>query len=80
LNELIQRTKWKTKIYNLKLGDLIILREDNTPSLYWSLGRVTELYLGQDGIVRIISVRTANGNYKHAVKSVALVSMIEQLQ
>jgi len=80
LNELTQRTKWKIKTRNLKVGDLVILKEDNTPTLYWPLGRVTKLYSGQGGVVRVINVKTARGDYKRAVKSVTLVPMIEQSQ
>ncbi|XP_018396617.1 PREDICTED: uncharacterized protein LOC108774886 [Cyphomyrmex costatus] len=79
LTELTQRTKWKSGTGNLNVGDLVLLREDKTPSLYWPLGRVTELYPGQDGIVRVIAIRTANGNYKRAVKNVALLPMNEHL-
>jgi len=44
------------------------------------LGRITKLYPDQDGIVRVINVKTARGDYKRAVKGVALVPMIEQSQ
>ncbi|XP_018402067.1 PREDICTED: uncharacterized protein LOC108779200 [Cyphomyrmex costatus] len=78
LNELTQRTKWRSSTNNVKIGDLVILREDKVPPLYWPLGRITELHPGQDGVVRVISVKTTTGNYKRTVKNVALLPIIEE--
>nr|XP_012215486.1 PREDICTED: uncharacterized protein LOC105667930 [Linepithema humile] len=64
---------------SLKIGDLVVLREDKTPPLYWPLGRVTALYPGQDGIVRVVEIKTTTGSYKRAVKNVARLPMNETL-
>ncbi|XP_011883889.1 PREDICTED: uncharacterized protein LOC105571032 [Vollenhovia emeryi] len=74
LTELTQRTvKSRERSPELQVGDLVILREINAPPLYWPTGRVVKLYPGNDDIVRVIEVKTANGIYKRAVKNVALL-------
>jgi hypothetical protein len=79
LTELTQRTKCKFKASNVKKGDLVILREDKTPSLYWPMGRITELYPGTDDVVKVVKVKTAIESYKRAVKNVAPLPIGEYL-
>lgn len=45
LSDLNKRSKWKyPNSPNLKVGDLVVLRDENLPPLKWSLGRVEQLY------------------------------------
>ncbi|KMQ83165.1 hypothetical protein RF55_20748, partial [Lasius niger] len=47
LTELTQRTmKPSEALHELQLGDLVILKEDKTPPLYWPKGRIVKLYPG----------------------------------
>ncbi|XP_076379701.1 uncharacterized protein LOC143259842 [Megalopta genalis] len=49
LHNLQQRHKWKQRHGNpLKVGDMVLIKEDNLPPLKWALGRVVELHPGQD--------------------------------
>ena len=45
----------------LKVGDVVLIGEDNTPRQTWKLGRITELFTGRDGLVRSCMVRTPSG-------------------
>lgn len=54
------KSKWNTLTSNLAPGDLVILKEP-TPPLTWKTARIVEAYPGEDGIVRVASVRTADG-------------------
>ncbi|XP_054259921.1 uncharacterized protein LOC128984610 [Macrosteles quadrilineatus] len=49
LQTLQERSKWTTPEENLKIGDLVIIHEDNTPPLAWMLGRIISASPGQDG-------------------------------
>ena len=46
---------------DLKVGSVVLIREDNVPRLKWPLGRVQELFPGKDGVTHIISLKTAKG-------------------
>ncbi|XP_011858578.1 PREDICTED: uncharacterized protein LOC105556116 [Vollenhovia emeryi] len=61
------RVKWKTEQNNLKVNDLVLLRDDNIQPLKWRMGRVIETHTGKDGLVRIVTVRTSSGTTKRAV-------------
>ncbi|XP_043471319.1 uncharacterized protein LOC122504323 [Leptopilina heterotoma] len=70
LNELNTRTKWKNANKNITIGTLVVLKEDNTPPLHWVLGRVIETHPGQDGVVRVVTVKTEASTYKRSVKNI----------
>ncbi|XP_018405677.1 PREDICTED: uncharacterized protein LOC108782025 [Cyphomyrmex costatus] len=59
--ELQCRTKWRENQGKLKIGDLVLIKDDNLPPLRWRLGRVVELHPGIDLVTRAATVRTAKG-------------------
>lgn len=81
LHEMNIRSKWKKMTADqIKLGAIVILREDNLPPLCWVLGRIVEVHPGNDGIVRVVSVRTKSGIFKRNLKSVSLLPVkIEEM-
>ncbi|GFT55935.1 integrase catalytic domain-containing protein [Trichonephila clavipes] len=75
LSELQQRNKWQFKKQNVKVGDLVVLIEDNMPTFKWPLGRITEIYSGSDALIRVVKVKTQFGEYKRAISRVCLLPM-----
>ncbi|UYV73062.1 hypothetical protein LAZ67_10001726 [Cordylochernes scorpioides] len=65
LNNLQQRLKWQKSSPNIKEGDLILLKDTiSPPAMYWSLGRITKVFPGAGGKVRVVEfdvVAQANG-------------------
>ncbi|XP_076660445.1 uncharacterized protein LOC143363797 [Halictus rubicundus] len=69
LQELTVRRKWHSGgTFHLPIGSMVILQEDNTPPMKWPLGRVTAIHPGEDGIIRVVTVKTSRGEYKRSVK------------
>ena len=68
LNELTVRSKWHSGSANIAIGSVVLIKEDNAPPLQWKLARVIDTYPGNDGIVRVVSVKTTDGIYKRCVK------------
>nr|CAH7735347.1 unnamed protein product [Callosobruchus chinensis] len=62
----LQRTKWKTRQSSIQIGSLVIIREDHLPPLQWKIGRVTKLHPGPDGLVRVATIRTSQGEVKRS--------------
>ncbi|XP_050311193.1 uncharacterized protein LOC126746840 [Anthonomus grandis grandis] len=76
LSELIRRSKWdQVTGPTIKIGDLVLLKEENLPPLKWSLGRVLELYPGSDNITRVVLVKTDHGNFKRAVAKLCILPL-----
>lgn len=55
------RTKWQAPEPNVRVGDVVIITDANTPRDVWPLARVEETLPGPDGLVRMARVRTARG-------------------
>lgn len=75
LNSLQGRSKWKFTKENLKIHDLVIIKEDNIPPLKWKLGRVIELHTGTDEFVRVATIRTSSGNVKRSISKICKLPM-----
>ena len=76
ISDLNKRSKWKYPTGSgLKVGDMVILKEDNLPPLKWPLGRIEQLYPGSDGIVRVVLVKTTKGSFKRAVVKICVLPM-----
>ncbi|GFY04282.1 integrase catalytic domain-containing protein [Trichonephila clavipes] len=58
LTLLQSRSKWRIVQKNLDIGDLVLIKHDNSPPLQWKLGKVTETFPGKDGKVRVVKVKT----------------------
>ncbi|XP_062557948.1 uncharacterized protein LOC134222815 [Armigeres subalbatus] len=54
----------------IRVGTLVVLREDNIPPLQWSLARIIEVHPGDDGVVRVVTVRTTRGIYRRPVNRI----------
>ncbi|KAG8232856.1 hypothetical protein J437_LFUL012660 [Ladona fulva] len=61
LHTLQQRSKWTIAKDGLKEGNLVLIQEPNAPPLVWPLGRVIATFPGEDGIVRVVQLRTTKG-------------------
>ncbi|XP_018406191.1 PREDICTED: uncharacterized protein LOC108782411 [Cyphomyrmex costatus] len=77
LNQLQQRTKWKTEDINVAPGNMVLIKEDDVPPLCWPLGRVMEIHPGADGAIRAVTVKTAKGIFKRPSNRLSLLP-IEQ--
>lgn len=76
LNLLQSRPKWQNIQPNVKIGTLVILRDDNLSPLYWPLARITNIYPGKDGKVRVVEVKTSNGHtHKRAVMKICVLPL-----
>ncbi|XP_011255126.1 uncharacterized protein LOC105250635 [Camponotus floridanus] len=83
LSQLQRRAKWYTnRGEQLKVGQLVLCRENGLPPLSWMLGRVQEVCPGDDNIIRRVVIKTARGIFKRpAVKlSVFLIESSTNLK
>ena len=67
LQSLQQRSKWLKETENIKPNSVVILKEDNTSPSNWKLGIIDKVHPGSDGLVRVVTVRTATGVYKRLI-------------
>ncbi|XP_064622515.1 uncharacterized protein LOC135484767 [Lineus longissimus] len=67
------RPKWTKVQRNLEIDDLVIIREDNLPPLKWLMARVVELHPGEDGLVRVATLKMVNGVVKRPIRKLAML-------
>ena len=61
LPKLTIRQKWLEERPPLKVGDIVLISEDNVKRGNWPLAIVEEIYQGKDGLVRTATLRTKMG-------------------
>lgn len=61
LHQLSIRPKWNEEQPALKVGDVVLISEDNVSRRKWPMGRVEELFPGKDGLVRTVALKTQKG-------------------
>ena len=61
------RKKWTAERPNFKQNEMVLLAEDNVKPLQWPLARILEGFPGNDGVVRVVKVRTPQGEYQRPV-------------
>ncbi|KAL0829413.1 hypothetical protein ABMA28_004186 [Loxostege sticticalis] len=67
LQHLQTRSKWRNPSENMKVNDIVIIKEDNMPPGKWALGRIIQVHPGTDGFVRVVSLKTQNNIIKRPI-------------
>ena len=51
------RKKWNKPGSSVRVGEVVLVMDNNTPRNCWPLGRITNTYPGPDDVVRVVDVR-----------------------
>ncbi|KYQ53529.1 hypothetical protein ALC60_00055, partial [Trachymyrmex zeteki] len=81
ISQLQQRFKWKrSEISNIKRGTMVLVKNESTPPMIWPLGRIAEIHAGKDGMVRVVTIKIANGLIKRALSKVCILPIDDNTQ
>ena len=64
LNELQRRQKWLNTASQLEIDSIVLIIDKDQPCMRWQLGRIVEVHPGNDGVVRVATVKTAKSSFK----------------
>ena len=70
-----EKQKWDTVHPNLDVGDVVLLVDEDVKRNKWPMGRITETFPGDDGLVRKVSVRPS-GSEISLSRSIAKVVLL----
>lgn len=56
LSSLFPRKKWLEEQKNIKIGQVVLMMDDNLPPAKWQIAKITELLPSKDGLVRNVVV------------------------
>ncbi|XP_072400679.1 uncharacterized protein [Diabrotica undecimpunctata] len=74
LTQLQSRSKWRTvSNQEVKIDQLVCLREDNLPPLQWKLGRISMVHRGRDNRLRVVTIKTNNGEVIRALSRLCIL-------
>ncbi|KAL7301100.1 hypothetical protein TKK_0006077 [Trichogramma kaykai] len=73
LQALQHRPKWQKSNTQIRVGQLCVIRLELTPPCKWALARITQLHPGKDGLVRVVSVKTATSVFKNTVTKLSIL-------
>ena len=72
-----ERQKWDTARPNLGVGDIVLLVDDDVKRNMWPMGRIVEVFPGDDGLVRKVNVRTATSTVPLSRSVVKVVLLLK---
>ena len=69
------RQKWTGEKRNLKVDDVVLLKDEGVVRSQWPMGRVIEVHESKDGLVRSVTIKTKTSTFKRPVtKTILLVA------
>lgn len=68
---LIRRGKWHEKTTPLRVGDIVIIIDENLPRHCWPKGKIIEALVAKDGQVRQAKFQTKNGIFQRPTVKIA---------
>lgn len=80
LTRLQQRPKWLNHRTDIRVGDMVLIRDDHLPPLKWKLARVIKTNPGLDGHVRVVTVKTADGEFERPIVKLCLLPIDPAVQ
>lgn len=73
LSMLQQRTKWMKLHDNVRVGQLVLYREDNLPPTKWPLARILEIHPGDDHNTRAVTIKTSTTVLKRPIDKISVL-------
>ena len=75
---LVPRKKWNRSKRNVRVDDFVMVLDQNAVRGKWVVGRVLEVYPGQDDDrVRNVKVKTSTGDYSRPITKIAVIEPAE---
>ena len=62
-----QRSKWIKDGREYQVDDEVLIIDQHAPRYKWQPGRITEVFPGRDGRIRVVKISTENGEIESNV-------------
>ncbi len=67
LQLLQKRNKWKRNSENIKVGHVVLVKDDELFVRTWPMAVFVAMHPGPDGLIRAVTIRTNKGTYKRPI-------------
>ena len=68
------RNKWKEKSVNLKIGDIVIVKDQSIAGKNWPLAIITNTFPGKDKHIRVVKIRCHGNTYLRGINQLTLLT------
>ena len=77
LHTLQQLPKWTSTKEEVQVGEVVLLKEDNSPPQVWRKARVTQVFPGKDGHVRVVMTKDASQTeFKRSIRKIVRLPVV----
>ncbi|XP_043270546.1 uncharacterized protein [Venturia canescens] len=66
-------SKWHHPSHDIRVGSMVLLMNENTSPTKWPRARVTQLHPGKDGLIRVVTLKTATTTLTRPITKLALL-------
>ncbi|XP_028159005.1 uncharacterized protein LOC114351861 [Ostrinia furnacalis] len=77
LTQFLQRYKWANKTPEPRIGDVVLVKEDDLPPAKWLMGIITEKHKGLDNLTRVVSIKCRDTIIKRPVVKLCVLPVAE---
>ncbi|XP_043472072.1 uncharacterized protein LOC122504847 [Leptopilina heterotoma] len=74
----LSRSKWFHQRNEIQVGSLVLITNEHTPPSKWPLARVIKLHPGNDGLTRVVIIRSATTTLKRPIAKLAILPLTPQ--
>ncbi|XP_062703613.1 uncharacterized protein LOC134286064 [Aedes albopictus] len=75
VRSLQRMTKWQRSSNNISIGDFVLLVDENSRPKQWPIGRIMEVFPGQDGLTRVVLVKTGTNTTRRDIRKVRVIPL-----
>jgi len=79
LPSLTKREKWNKIAKPIKVGDIVIVVDDQGPRNQWPKGKVVAVFPGKDGKIRVADVKLEHGTFRRPVAKLCVLDVTSDL-
>lgn len=80
LTTLQNRYKWSSQKPSIKINDLVIIKDDRVPPSKWPLARVIDTHPGNDGLIRVVSLKCLQKVIKRPITKLCVLPFIQSTE
>lgn len=66
-------SKWQTPCNDIAVGSIVLVSDQRYPPSKWPLARVTQVHPGKDGLIRVVSLKTATSTFTRPITALVLL-------
>ncbi|KAL6463231.1 hypothetical protein MHYP_G00276220 [Metynnis hypsauchen] len=78
LANIATRQRWHVTRRNLQIGDIVMVKDDNSPRNEWQLARILETTMAKDGLVRRVKIQLGDRKLSKNGERLSTPSIVER--